>query len=212
MKSTAQEFLKIIIFPVMFPLSWFIFRHIIGIYGLPTGFLLSYMAYWAIILFISFYFLAYTGVNELFRFHWSGKLFWGVAALIPAFAVFFVFFLPVFIKIRFPLLLMAIIAGIINSYCEELFWRGLTMKTTVKYKKAVIISSVIGFGLWHVTLATISGLKLPGGVYLFCVGLFLLGILWQFIAYKMNNLIFVTLAHVLVSITVYTTLIYQNWQ
>jgi len=107
---------------------------------------------------------------------------------------------------------MAIIAGIINGGCEELFWRGLTLKATIKYKKAVIISSVIGFGIWHITLATISGLNLPGGMYLFCVGVFLSGVLWQFIAYKMNNLIFVTIGHVLVSITVYTTLIYQNWQ
>ena len=200
-----------IIFLLILPVTYLIFSYLTGLKGLQTGCLLSLTAYWVIILSVAFYSLSYTGINDLNRLHSFTKQIWGILAILPALVVFFIFFLPIFDKIKFNLLLMSIILGIINGICEELFWRGLTLKTTENYRKILSLVSVAGFVLWHITWLTIVGLKIPGGPFALLGGALFFGILWQFTASKTNNLVWVSYSHIIVSITSFTVILMANF-
>lgn len=211
MKTIKHEILKVSLFGLIFPITFLIFSFTIKQLGLQLGYWVSSIIYWMIIFSFSLYYLGFRGIINLYMANKSRTQLWGLIAFIPVFGTFFVSFIPSFPQLRTSLMILTISTGIINGTCEELFWRGLTLKTEFKNKYVVIIASVIGFGLWHLTLATISGLKFQGGIGALVGGALFMGILWQFVATKTNNIFFVTLAHILVNIFAFSTLILDNW-
>jgi membrane protease YdiL (CAAX protease family) len=211
MRVGKLEIFKILLFGLMFPLTLFIFNITIGKFGLQIGYWISSGFYWIIILSFSIYFIGFKELFELYRFKKSQLQLWGLLAYIPVIGTLFVSFIPSFPKLKQSLIALTIITGIINGTSEELFWRGLTLRTEIKNKNLVYLSSMIGFGLWHFTLAMINGLKIQGGIGALVGGAFFMGILWQFVAIKTNNIFHVTLAHILVNIFAFSTLILDNW-
>ncbi|NOU18438.1 MAG: CPBP family intramembrane metalloprotease [Bacteroidales bacterium] len=211
MKKIKFEILKILLFGLIFPITYLIFNFTIKQIGLQSGYWVSSIIYWIIISSFTLYYLGFQGILELYKVNKSKTQLWGLIAFIPVIGTFFVSFIPSFPQLRVSLMILTISTGIINGTCEELFWRGLTLKTEFKNKYIVIVASTIGFGLWHLTLATISGLKFQGGIGALVGGAFFMGILWQFVATKTNNIFLVTLAHILVNIFAFSTLILENW-
>jgi len=211
MRNIKHEILKISIFSLMFPITFLIFRFTINQLGLQLGYWVSTLVYWLIISSFTLYYLGFRGVFNLYRIDKSGAQLWGLIAFIPVIATFFVSFVSSFPQLKTSFMVLTIITGIINGTCEELFWRGLTLKTEFKSKYAVIIASIIGFSLWHLTLAMTAGLKYQGGFMALIGGAFFMGILWQFVAIKTKNIFFITIAHILVNIFAFSTLILENW-
>ena len=211
MRTIRHVILKISIFGLIFPITFLIFNFTIDQLGLQLGYWVSSAIYWVIIASFTLYHLGFRGVLNLYRIDKSRAQLWGIIAFIPVISTFFVSFIPSFPQLKASLMVLTIITGIINGTCEELFWRGLTLNTEFKSKYVVIIASLIGFGLWHLTLAMINGLRYQGGIGALVGGAFFMGILWQFVATKMNNIFYITIAHILVNIFAFSTLILENW-
>lgn len=209
--TIKADILKISLFGLMFPITLLIFKFIINQVGLQTGYWISSAVYWAIISLFALNYLGFRGIANSYRINKPTSQYWALLAFIPVVATFFISFVPSFQHLKASLIILTISAGIINGTCEELFWRGLTLRTALKNKYIVIFASAIGFGLWHLTLAMINGLKYQGGIVALVGGAFVMGMLWQFVATKTNNILFVTLAHILVNIFAFSTLILENW-
>lgn len=199
-------------FGLMFPLTFVIFMLIIGWAGVRSGYWLSMSIYWVIIIAFTLYFLGFRGIRKLYQPDKSAPQIWGWLAFIPVIATFFVSFLPSFFHLKMSLMILTISTGVINGTCEELFWRGLTLTTENKYKSLVIAASLIGFGFWHFTLARIDGLKYQGGIGALIGGAIFMGILWQFVTTKTKNILYSTVAHILVNIFAFSAMILANWQ
>jgi len=211
MRTIKHDITKVSVFGLIFPITFLIFSVIIKQLGLQLGYWLSTMIYWIIISSFALYYLGFHGIFDLYKINKSKIQLWGLIAFIPVIGTFFISFIPSFPQLRTSLMILTISTGIINGTCEELFWRGLTLKTEYRNKYVVIIASCFGFGLWHLTLATINGLKFQGGIGALVGGAFFMGILWQFVATKTNNIFLITLAHILVNIFAFSTLILDNW-
>jgi len=192
MKTIKHEILKVSLFGLIFPITFLIFSFTIKQLGLQLGYWVSTIIYWIIISSFSLYYFGFQRISNLYKFNRSRTQLWGLIAFIPVIATFFVSFIPSFHQLRASLMILTISTGIINGTCEELFWRGLTLKTEFKNKYIVIFASSIGFGLWHLTLATITGLRYQGGIGALVGGAFFMGIIWQFVATKTNNIFFIS--------------------
>jgi hypothetical protein len=211
MSPNKHELLKVSMFGMMFPITYLVFSVTIHLFGLHLGYWVASVIYWIIISSFAFYHLGFRGVLKLYRHNnWQLQL-WGVIAFIPVVATFLIAFIPSFPQLKSSLMILTIVAGIINGTCEELFWRGLTLTTEYKNKYIVIVASVAGFGLWHFTLAMISGLSYQGGIGALVGGAFVMGVIWQFVATKTKSILLVTIAHILVNIFAFSTLILENW-
>lgn len=210
--TRTKEILKISLFLLMFPLTSVIFHPLINCLGLKTGYWTGFLIYWALILSFSLYYYGFKGIAKLYSIKNKEKLIWILVAFIPVIPLFIISFLPSFPRLRPAFMLLTIAVSCINGFSEELFWRGLTLNTAFKKKWIVIVASLVGFGLWHFTLNFPDKMAYQGGVIMLVGSAVFMGILWQLTASRTKNILYVTLAHILVNIFAFSTMILENWQ
>ena len=211
MKPLMKEYVKICLFLLMFPITYLVFYIVLLTTDARLGYWIGNSIYWLIITAFSIYYFGPGNIARRYRTDKSKANWWSLAAFIPVVATFFIAFIPSFPKLTVSLMILTIFSGIINGTCEELFWRGLTLQTAFKRKHIVIVFSLLGFGMWHLTLATVPGISYQGGVPALVGGAVFMGIIWQFVVLKTNNILHVTVAHVLTNIFAFSTLILENW-
>jgi len=212
MQTTKHEKLMIAMFGLMLPLTFVIFRLVIGWTGVRFGYWLSMSIYWVIIVSFTLLSTGVRGIRTFYRADKSAPQVCGWLAFIPVAATFFIAFLPSFFQLKTALMLLTIVTGIINGTCEELFWRGLTLAPQIKNTRVVITASLVGFFLWHLSLTGIDGLYYQGGNAALVGGAVFMGLLWQFVTTKTKNILYVTVAHILVNVFAFSGMILENWQ
>jgi membrane protease YdiL (CAAX protease family) len=183
----------------------------VTLFGLQAGYWYAFIIYWLLLAGITLYLVDLKNIFKLYRNPVKSPIGWILAAFLPAVATFFVSFLPSFFQLTFPLMLLTIFSAMFNGFLEELFWRGLTIDSEVLNRKLVAVASCTGFFLWHFSLAYLPGIEFEGGPIALLGGALLMGILWQLVSLKTNSLVYNTIAHILVNIFAFSTLILQNW-
>jgi len=211
-KISKKEIAKLAAFCFMLPLTYIFFTLFTRYLGFQKGYWLTFGIYWILLVSFTFFYLGTKKVKSLYKPDKTKKQLWNVLAFIPVVAVFFVSFVHSAPLLKTPFLLLAIAMGTLNGICEELFWRGLTVKNQGEHKTLVVIFSLCGFGLWHFTLSTIEGINYQGGILSLVGGAVAMGIIWQIVVTKTNNILYATLAHILVNVFAFSTLILENWQ
>jgi membrane protease YdiL (CAAX protease family) len=212
MRLTKLELTRILIFLFVFPVMLLTFNIVIGFTGAIKGFWIALIIYWLLILSLAVGFIGISGIIQLYKLKKSKSLLWGLLAFIPVIGTFFVSFLPSFHHLNNQFVILVLTAGFLNGICEELFWRGMTLGTEIRNRSVVILASLLGFGACHIPLALVKGLHYQGGVLALIGGAVVMGILWQFVAIRTKSIVFVTIAHILVNVFAFSTLVLHNWQ
>jgi len=131
-------------------------------------------------------------------------------AFLPVLGVLFIAFLPTIARISVFSFLLVLCMAVVNGTIEEVFWRGAYI---IEFPK----NWVVGFGLstllftaWHISLWYLPNIQYHGGFGALVGGAFIMGVLWSYIARKVNAVRFGIYAHILVNIFAFTGLFVDN--
>ena len=109
-----------------------------------------------------------------------------------------------------PGLLLAAIVAIINGPLEETAWRGGFMTRFAGRPRLGFWLGWLLFTAWHIPLALSHGVIFDGGAMGLVAGAALLGLLWNWIAWRTGSVFWVGLAHALTNFAAFWVLFDRN--
>ncbi len=133
-----------------------------------------------------------------------------IAAFLPAIGAFFAAFLPNVESLALTTGLIIVVISIINGTLEEIYWRGLYLREHKGNRYLILIVSPLLFSLIHISFLTIKGMTYQGGVFALVGGALLMGLLWSYVSFKLNDIRYCIVGHVLVNIFAFTGLFVEN--
>lgn len=134
-----------------------------------------------------------------------------ILAFLPCIGTLFAVFIPKITTIPIRVFGIALLYALINGTVEELFWRGIFVRTFPnKILKGYILPALL-FGLWHIALYILKDMKYQGGLATLVGGATFMGFLWGFVVYKTKSIRVVTIAHIITNFFAFSGMIYDNW-
>jgi membrane protease YdiL (CAAX protease family) len=124
--------------------------------------------------------------------------------------LFFVAFLPniEILNLKTGLIILGI--SIINGTVEEVYWRGLYLREYKENRFILLIVSPLLFASMHSSFLLIKGMNYQGGVFALVGGAFLMGLLWSYVSFRLNNIRYCIAGHIFVNIFAFTGLFVEN--
>ena len=191
----------VLLVPVALVLTMYgIFHAFTRVFGLPLGYLLSFVIYWlgwcGIVPMIV---LGRRGVVELFeagerRFRQLG-LRVHVLLWLPLVFPFLFAFVPRLRAAGAPVLFVSIGLGIVIGITEEILWRGLYVRLFPENVWANTVYPSIAFGLWHLCPLSVLPSRYPGGPLLFLLYSVILGACYATAARTTRSIRWVAVSH-----------------
>lgn len=209
MRLTRKNVLLLSSF-LVFPIMVLVFNITTNVFSVQTGYLAGLVFYWCYCL----VFIFATPKRELFRYlrfrRISKKEYWYlILTFVPILGAMYVNFIPYLSLITLPIFLLVIITSLVNGTIEEVYWRGLYL---VEYKENTRIGLWLAtflFGVWHISLYTISEISY-GGFAPLVFGAAFMGLLWAFCSRKLQSIVWSILGHIAVNIFAFTGLYIEN--
>ncbi|MGC1378824.1 MAG: CPBP family intramembrane glutamic endopeptidase [Anaerolineales bacterium] len=121
------------------------------------------------------------------RQNWMAALLWVIVMLVAL-----GMYAGKFVAAPLPLILLAIPSAIINGFCEEIFWRGVFVKTFPGNPWLAVIYPAVGFALWHFIPQSIYPAE---NVFGFVLSTLFLGLVYGFIAYRTGSAKWTAISH-----------------
>lgn len=194
------------------PLTLFCFMLLPILLGLWKGYLLSFGVYWFFCLLHGSK-LKVGSMKALYRlpsFNNRSAITY-LLCFMPALGAFIVSFLPA-VKHFSPLLLVLVmLASLINGFVEEYYWRATFLsRYRQQIRRAYLIPAGL-FGLWHISVWAAPGMLYQGGFAALVGGACFMGLLWGYVAYRHQQVLMVTIAHILTNFFAFTGLVADNF-
>jgi membrane protease YdiL (CAAX protease family) len=172
------------------------FTILVHLFGKEAGYLLGFVCYWLIFgLTIP---VILVGRNDfagllkdrtpLFgRQNWLAALLWVIIT-----GVTLVMYGKEFMATPISLILLSIPMAVVNGFCEEIFWRGIFVKTFPGNPWLGIVYPAVGFALWHLIPQNVFPTEnVPG----FILSTLFLGLAYGFIAYRTGSAKWTAISH-----------------
>ena len=130
---------------------------------------------------------------------------------LPVGATLVLVFWPSAPRLSAPVLAAIVALALANGVTEELFWRGVFVAAFPDDSRLGLIYPTVLFGIVHVALALIPGVRYEGGPLALVGGGVLLGLAWGVVVWRTRDLRSVTVAHVLTNVFAWSGLVVDNW-
>jgi len=207
MKKRVLLFSSFFVLPVMM-LIFFITTEL---FGAINGYLVGLTIYWC---YCAIFILILSDKSQflkIFRLRLNSKreLMYYSLAFFPIIGVAYVNFFPYLKQITFQIFLLVAITSIINGVIEEIYWRGLYL---IEFEANTIIGlwlSTFLFSTWHISIYFISNINFGGFIPL-VFGAAFMGLVWAYCSRKLQSIMPVIIAHILVNIFAFTGLYIKN--
>ena len=182
--------------------------------GARNGFILGCVFYW---LYVSLIVLLlnkgdFYRFRKIFsssdKFQHAGLL--KIAVFLPPIGVFFALFMPNIENLTLKTGLIILGLAIINGTVEEIYWRGLYLKSCQENPYIILVVSPLLFALMHFSFLAVSGINYPGGGLALVGGAFLMGLLWSYVSFKLNTIRYCIASHIFVNVFAFTGLFVKN--
>jgi membrane protease YdiL (CAAX protease family) len=173
-----------------------IFTIMVRWFGKEVGYLLSFAFYWLIfglaipVLLIGrdiFFSILKDRIPLFGRYNFIAALLWLIIT-----GVTLVMYGSKFVAAPLSLILVAIPLAAINGFCEEIFWRGVFVKTFPGNPWLGIVYPAVGFAIWHLIPQSVFP---ADNVFGFILSTFFLGLAYGFIAYKTGSAKWTAISH-----------------
>ncbi len=182
------------------------------------AYILTSLVYWCVFcLPLSFYFLGgYGAVRNVYAKPVSqtpakARRVLNLLAFMPCLGTLFAVFIPNIAALPIQALGLALLYAVLNGAIEELFWRGVFIKIFPEDILKGYLLPTIFFGLWHIALYTLKGMRYQDGFAALVGGATLMGALWGWVAYRTKSIRTVTAAHIVANFFAFSGMIYENW-
>lgn len=207
MRKNRLILIQFVVVGLCFPIFYFLGNH----FNSLNSFVFSLLSYWFLIISVSS-FLIIKDNNVAARlssyFLTIKKAPIALISYIPVIAVFFVVFFPIRTEISVYLFIAVLVISLFNGFLEEIFWRGLVVS---EYSNSIIhlVISLILFSAFHFVFLLLP-LSYNGGAIYLVGGATFMGILWLASTKITKNILFSSLAHVLVNLFAFSGLFFDN--
>ncbi|KQX38892.1 hypothetical protein ASD04_09610 [Devosia sp. Root436] len=183
-----------------------------GAWGGPRGYLASLAVYWlAFCLPVIFLHVRNRRGPRLFSEKLAWRDWWVPGLLLlQVGAVALLAFVPNTALLTTHAAMLAALVGIINGPLEEAAWRGGFM---TRFAERPLLGFWLGWVLytaWHLPLLLSHGVVFDGGWMPLIAGAALLGLLWNWIAWRTGSVFWTALAHVLTNTITFWVLFDHN--
>ncbi len=181
---------------ILYGLLGVFFSNMVQWFGTDIGYLLGFACYWLIFGVIvpaiwvgrSNFASLLKDRSPLFtRQNWMAACLWVIIT-----GVALVMYGRVFLAGSISLILIAIPLATLNGFCEELFWRGLFVKTFPGNPWLGMVYPAGGFALWHFIPQSVFPAQ---NVFSFVLSTFFLGLAYGFIAYRTGSAKWTAISH-----------------
>ncbi len=207
MNKNKLTILQILLVGLCFPIFYYIGKH----FDPLNSFIFSFLAYWFLL--FSFTVLILLTDKEIGTkissyFTSINKAPVVIISFIPVIAVFIVVFLPIKTEINTNVLIAVLNISLFNGFFEEIFWRGLVVS---KFSSSVInlVISLILFSAFHFAFLLLP-LTYNGGALNLVGGAAFMSIIWLISTRITKNILFSSIAHVLVNFFAFSGLFLDN--
>lgn len=96
-----------------------------------------------------------------------------------------------------PVLMVAVVIGLVNGPLEELLWRGAYVAAFPRQPWFAWAYPTVAFATWHLAPQLAAPHPFPGGVWTAIGGALVVGALWGWVAMRSRSILLPTISHAL---------------